>query len=314
MTRLVVHFALVLVYLTALPAVAAQRSDGIAAVVNNDAITSSDVMERTRLIAVSSGMPDTPEVREKMRPQIIGNLIDERLMTQEAATLDITIAPQDIEGAFAELAGQNNMKPDQFRAALRSEGVNIKTLEDQIAAQLAWSAVVQIKIKPQVTVTENEINAALDLMRSRTGKTRYLVSEIFLPVEAPRDEPAVRELADRLTAQLVQGRVPFPRVARQFSQAAGAARGGDLGWVQEGQLPEELDTLLAQMKEGELSQPVRSLAGFHIILLRKKSLLDEASMPSREEVRNRLTGEQIERLQRRHLLDLKQAAFIERRV
>lgn len=302
--------------LSAANPVAAQlpRTETIAAVVNEDAVSESDVAARLDLIIASSGMPDNADIREKMRPQIINILIEEKLKLQEAERLEMEITPEDIAEGFASLAAQNNMSPEQFRAVLTRAGVSIDTLEDQIRSQIAWSRVIQTTLRPQVAIADNEVDALLSRLKANEGKTEYLVSEIFLPVEKPGDEADVRRLAERLTAQLTERQVPFQRLAGQFSQAAGASKGGDMGWVQEGQLQEPLDKALARMSEGDLSAPVRSLAGFHILYLRNKRIISAQNLPSPDQVMNTLGMERLDRLQRRYLMDLKTQAFIERRV
>jgi peptidyl-prolyl cis-trans isomerase SurA len=308
---------MVLVLAMIMPAFASAqsgRTETIAAVVNEDAVSESDVSDRMKLIMVSSGMPNTKEVRDRIRPRIVSMLIDEKLKLQEAERLEIEISSEEIEEGFASIAGRNSFSPDQFRMILRKEGVSPKTLEDQVRSEIAWSRVIQSEIRPQVMITDNETDAVIQRLEMNRGKTEYRVFEIFLPVEKPSEESDVRKLSDRLTRQLVEQRVPFQRLASQFSQAAGAANGGDMGWVQEGQLPEELDEILGRMKKGEISQPVRSLAGYHILYLREKRMMTAETMPSREEIMNRLGMERIDRLQRSYLLDLKADAFIEQRV
>ncbi len=286
----------------------------IVAVVNNDAVSASDLAARAKLIMGSSGLPDTPEIREKLKPQIINTLIEERLMAQEAQRLKITVSKEDIDKGFQAIASQNNMTAEQFMAVLTRQGIPLKTLQSQIASQLAWTGVIQTKIRPDIEITDNQVDIFFERLKADQGKAQYLVSEIFLPVDSPSDDSNIKQLADKLTAQLVEGRVPFPRLASQFSQAAGAGKGGDLGWVQEGQMPQEIDSMLSQMQEGELSKPIRTLTGYHIVYLRKKSVLNEQTMPSRDTIYQKLGTEELERQQRRHLLDLKAAAFIENRV
>lgn len=307
-------FSLVLtVLLLAAAPSAFSREGSIAVVVNSEAISTADVEARTKLILVSSGMPRTAEMKERIQPQIISALVDESLMMQEAARLNITVSPSEIDAGFAALAQQNNMTSEQFQGILRREGIPAKTLRDQIAAQSAWGRVVQKEVRPRVAVTESEIDAFLARISVDAGKTQYFASEIFLPVESPKEEGNVRQLADKLAREMKENRASFPKVAQQFSQAASASRGGDMGWVAAGQLPQELDEALAAMKEGEISRPLRSMTGFHVLLLKKKSTLSAETMPAREEVYNKLGLEQLDRMQRRYLLDLKAAAFIENR-
>jgi peptidyl-prolyl cis-trans isomerase SurA len=120
-------------------------------------------------------------------------------------------------------------------------------------------------------------------------------------------------LADKLVMEMTQNHVPFPRVASQFSQAAGASRGGDLGWVQEGQLDPKLDTIITHMKEGELAKPVRTDDGYHILFLRQKTTVTDQSLPSKAGIMEHLGTAELERRARRFLMDLKASAYIEHR-
>lgn len=313
--RIAILWLVALSFFCTMPAMAqSPRTETIVAVVNEDAVSESDLEERMRLVIASSGMPDNAEIRQRMVPQIMTVLVEEKLKLQEAARMEIEVNAQDIEEGFATIAAQNNMAADQFRTLLRREGVSPQSLEDQIRSQIAWSRVVQTKLRPQVVIADNEVDAVLARLNANLGKEEYRVSEIFLPVDAPGQEADVKKLADRLTGQLIEGRTPFQRLAQQFSQTAGAAKGGDLGWVQEGQLAAPLEEMLARMSEGEISKPVRSLAGFHILYLRGKRAITAETLPSREDVMQRLGFERLDRLQRSYLMDLKAQAFIEQRV
>ena len=292
-----------------------QRSgvESIAVVVNNDVITASELSARMKLILISSGMPNTAEVRDKIRPQIENSLIEEHLMMQEARRQKITVGKDEIQHGFETVAKQNNLTADQFHGMLAHANIPASTLTDQIEAQIAWGQVIQKKIRPDVTIGDSDVDDALQRMKTNIGKQQYLVADIFLAVTTPQDEPKIRVLADHLTEEMVKNHIPFSRVAGQFSQAAGASHGGDLGWVQEGQLAPELDHVLTGMKEGELGKPVRTEGGYHILFLRKKMTVTEASLPSRDGMLEKLGMDELDRRQRRYLMDLKTAAFIEHR-
>lgn len=289
-------------------------SENIVAVVNDQAITATDLDERLQLIIVSSGMPNNKEIRERLTPQILNNLIEEQLKLQEAQRLEIAITDQDVDGGFLSIAQSNNMNADDFTVLLKRSKVSPLAIRKQVKANIAWQKVVQKEVHPKIVVNDNEVNAVLTRLKDGVGKTEYLVSEIFLPVDAPRDESSVRQLADKVTRELTQGKVPFPQVAAQFSQSASASRGGALGWIQEGQLPEEIDAALVDMKPGAISKPIRTLAGFHIILLQKERAIAEENIPSVENVRSQLGIQELERQAERYMRDLKGAAFIERRI
>lgn len=315
MKTYITAFLMILFCLTALPVYSqAAQTETIGAVVNNDAITASDIEERMRLVMVSSGIPNSSEIKARLTPQIVNMLVEEHLMLQEAARLGINIGPEDIESGFSTIAQQNGMDIQKFRAVMKQQKVPVRAMEYQIRAQMAWGKVVQQKIRPDVAVNDSEVDSMLDRLRTNIGKGEYLVGEIFLPIENPADEAGVSQLAQKLTKEMLQGKVPFPRVATQFSQSASAKRGGDIGWIQEGQLDPAIEEVLMRMNEGDLSEPVRTLAGYYIITLRKKRTIADDNIPSRDEMFHRLGNDKLERAQRRYLLDLKSAAFIERRV
>lgn len=290
------------------------RAEGIAAVVNEDAITISDVNARLKLMIVSSGLPNTGDIRERMKGQVLNMLVDESLQMQEARNLGVDVSPEEIDTGFATIAQQNNMDPAKFKAILMHDGIQPSTLRDQIQAQIAWGKVVQKKIRPQVEVTEGDIDERENLLKSSLGKGQYRVAEIFLPVASAQQDAEVLALARRLSSEIAQNKAPFPQVAAQFSQGASAARGGDLGWIQDGQLPDPLGTALMGMQEGQISEPLRSLTGYHILLLRGKRTVQAENIPTRDQIMNQIGNERMDRLQRRYLMDLKSEAFVERRV
>lgn len=298
----------------AVSAHAQTHTESIAVVVNERAVTQSDVDNRMHLIMASSGMPDTAEVRRRIQPQVLNMLIDENLMMQEAERLGFTVSREEIEEGFETLARQNNMSAQEFRNVLRAQQIPMRALEDQISAQMAWSRIIQARIRPQIEITEGQLDAVLDRMAASEGAQEYRLYEIFLPVDTPQDEAAVRQLAERLTAELQQGNAPFGAVANQFSQSPTASRGGDMGWVQATHLSEALEEQVVRMNPGDLSRPIRSLSGFHILTVRDRRVISPETMPDRDELANILGMEEMNRLQRRYLQDLKAAAFIERRV
>lgn len=314
MRILLLTIASALLTLGLLPTAWAAGGESIAATVNDDAITVSDVNDRMHLILTSSGMPENDEMRAKLRPQVVDTLIEERLRMQEAGKLGITVAPEDIEKGLATIAGQNGMSLEKFRAMLGGGKINVRTLQNQIESQLAWGQVIQKKLRPQVTIGDADVDDRIAKLEASIGKTEYLLAEIFLPVESSKDEAQTRQLADRLVGEMRTRGAPFPAVARQFSRSAGASRGGDMGWVQQGQLPEVLEKAAAQLEKGHITDPVRSPTGYHVLLLRDKRNITKESIPPREQVLNQIGIEHLDRLQRRYLLDLRAAAFIETRV
>lgn len=266
MKKLLLSFVFGLVLLSGSGSAHAAAQEGIAAVVNDSVITISDIRDRTDLY-LSGGTP-VAEQRKQMEQQVLDRLINEALQVQEAKKLGIIVAEEDVTAGFADISRQNNLPPEEFKKRLVGSGIHIDSLYNQIRADIAWSQVVRRKLRPEVNVSESEIDMTLNQIASGTGKPQYHVAEIFLAVPTPAQEADTRDTANKLVTQLTQG-ASFSSIARQSSQAPGAAGGGDLGWVQEGQLDPALDKVLKSMQPGQVSPPVRSAKGYHILFLRE---------------------------------------------
>ena len=275
--KTLIRIAILLVFAgIAIPAQAqAQDSLRIAAVVNDDVISLLDVSMRIRMILVSSQLEDTPDMRQRLMPQVLRGLIDEQLRLQEAERLGVTIPQREVDARLTELARQNNMTLPQFEAVLNRNGILLETLAEQIRAEIAWAQLVRLRLGPSAAVSEDEIDEALAGIAKNQGKPEYLVSEVFLTIDAPDQEAQVRAIAERLIAEIRRG-ADFSAVAQQFSQSATAAAGGDIGWVGPGQLSPPLDAAVRSMQPGQISAPIRDTGGLHILMLRDQR---RAGMP-----------------------------------
>ena len=236
---------------------AAQDSLAIAAVVNDDVISVLDLTIRTRMVIVSAHLPDDAETRNRIAPQVLRGLIDERLKMQEAKANGITVPDSAVNQRLETLASQNKMSLADFKNALQRSGILVETLMDQIRAEIAWATLVQRKFQPSVVVSDEEVDENLAELQANLGKPEYRVAEIYLGTDASTSDEEIRQTSQRLMDQLRQGG-DFESLARQFSQSASAAKGGDLGWVRPGQLDPDLDAAVAGLQPGGIAGPVRS--------------------------------------------------------
>ena len=257
--------ALALLLAWAAPA-AAQQVQAIAAIVNDQVISAFDVEQRVKLVIVSTRLRDTPENRKRVRGQVLRNLIDETLQLQEAQRAGIKVQGSEIQRAFATLEQQNKMPKGGLLRFLDQAGIARETLERQITAEIAWSRLIGRRIAPTITIGDEEIDEMLARVKSNADVELSRIAEIFLPVDSPNEEPEIEATAQRLVQQL-RGGADFGAIARQFSRGASASDGGDVGWMQPGQLAPRLDEALAQMEPGQVSDPIRSTGGFYIVRL-----------------------------------------------
>lgn len=308
------YFAFFLVLLLLPLPTGAQQVAGIAAVVNDEAISMNDVKDRMKLVMISSGLPNNEEIRNRILPQILESLIEEQLKMQEAKRNNIEVSEAEIEEGFATIAQQNKFEPAQFKEIMQKSGIPLGTLMRQIRAQLMWNKYIKDVLRSRVNVSDSDVATRIERLKGRLGQTEYLTSEIYLPIENLKQAAEVQKFASRMAAELQAKKAPFAAVAAQFSKAAGAEKGGSLGWVQQGQLPADLDSVLVSLEEGGVSNPIKTPAGIHILQLQKKRTLTEESIPPKEELINMIGFERLDRVQQKALADLKSAAFIDRRL
>ncbi|MFN6998939.1 MAG: peptidylprolyl isomerase, partial [Elioraea tepidiphila] len=266
--------ALALILLAVLAAVPAApparaQSAGIVAVVNGDVITTFDVEARRRLFAATAGLPMTPEVLDRITPQVRRLLVDERLRLQEVQRRRILVTDGEIAAAVGRIEQQNNMSPGGLRASLARQGIDIRALYGQLRATIGWSKLVRAELGAQAEVDPELVRERLRALEAATGQPEFLVAEVFIAVDDPRQEPEAERTAADLIEQLRRG-APFAAVAAQFSQAQSAEQGGDLGWIRLGQLEPEVEAVVTQMPPGAVSTPIRTAGGFSIVTLRAR--------------------------------------------
>ncbi len=246
-----------------------EQESRIVAVVNGDVISAQDVDNRRRLFALSSGLPVTREVLDRLTPQVVRELIDERLRLQEVQRRKIAVTDKDIAETIGNLEKRNNMPPGTLARRLASDGAEIHTLYDQTRVQLGWSRVLREQIGVADRVTEQDVNEQLHMIKAETGQMEYHVAEIFLPIDEPARAADTQRFAETVIQQLRNG-APFAVVAAQFSQSQTALQGGDLGWVRPNQLESPVAHLVTEMPPGAISNPVPVAGGLSIVTLLAK--------------------------------------------
>lgn len=244
-------------------------STRIAAVVNGDVVSNADVDNRARLFALSTGLRMSPDVLDRLKRQIIRQLVDERLRMQEVQRRKIVISDKQIADAIREIEGRNGMQPGAMRQKLAADGVSQRTLVDQIRTQLGWTQVLREQLGDQAQITDAQVAEQQRLSAMQIGKPEYRVGEIFIPVDDPAATADAQKFAETVIHDLRAG-APFPLVAAQFSQTQTALTGGELGWVQPNQLDAEVAVLVQQMPIGAVSNPVKVPGGFSIVTLQAK--------------------------------------------
>ena len=257
---------------------ALRHGDGVAAVVNDSPISNYDVRQRMQLFIATSGVKPSAEAQKEIRGQVLKQLETERLELLEAEKSKVTVSAAEVDKAINDIMTDNHLSSEQLDKLLAGADVRMATLRAQIAAQIAWSKLVQDALGDRVHVSQLDVDDELARLKAGANKPHYLVSEIFQAVDTPEQDAKVKKDMEDLKMQLNAG-APFAAVARQLSQNPTAAQGGDMGTVQEEQLPPELDKALKTMHSGQISDPIRATGGYYILYLRELELPEGAKLP-----------------------------------
>lgn len=257
------------------PAAPQPLSESVAAVVNDDIISSYDLMQRMRLLMATSGMQPTQENLPQIEQEALRSLIDERLQMQELKRVEkqqkITIISTDkeVEEQIGEIAQSNRISPEQLKQQLVTQGIGLETWRAQLRAESSWQSWIQGRYGSRLRIGEDQIKAYQRRLADAAAKPQYQISEVFLDATRVGGMEVAVNGATQLITQMQQG-APFAAVARQFSGSATAANGGEVGWVSQGEMPPEVDAALEQLRPGQLSRPIQVRDGVYIIYLRDK--------------------------------------------
>jgi peptidyl-prolyl cis-trans isomerase SurA len=236
------------------------------AIVNGDIITRTDVEQRLALIlAANANTQLPPEEIERLRTQILRNLIDEVLQIQEAKANKIDVTREEVTQSFERVARNFKRTPQQMSEYLTQIGSSENSLKRQIEGELAWNRLLRRRIQPFVNVGQEEVQGIIARLNAAKGATEVRVGEIFLSA-TPETAPEVSNNLRRIMQQVQQGG-SFTAYARQFSEASTAAVGGDLGWVRPEQLPETLAATARDLAVGQLAGPIQVPGGFSVLYM-----------------------------------------------
>ncbi|GAB4346622.1 MAG: peptidylprolyl isomerase [Gammaproteobacteria bacterium] len=269
----------VALWLTALipltPNVAAPRVveplDRIVAVVNDDVITATELESRVRFLRKRLEENNTrlpPD--DVLRKQVLEREILTRIELQIAERSGITITDPALNESLRQIARRNNMSLEQFRDVLVREGFDFEEFRENLREEMTISQLRRREVFDRVSVTEREIDDYIALHGSPGRQNReYHLGHILiaLPEGASADQIAeARNRAEKIVRELREG-ADFAQMALSASAGQQALQGGDLGWRKAGQLPSLFAAQVTKMEPGDISDPVRSASGFHIVKL-----------------------------------------------
>jgi peptidyl-prolyl cis-trans isomerase SurA len=246
--------------------------DRIVAVVNSEVVTMTELGDRIDFALRQLRRQGTPAPdRETLQSQVLERLIVDKAQAQYAKESGIRIDEVQLDRAIERIAENNNVSLPAFRQALERDGVNFERFREEVRQQIMLTRLREREVDDKIQVSESEIDLFLEeakLPGSDAGSEYELAHVLVrIPEQAsPERVEQARQRAEKARSE-AGGGGDFARVAASYSDAPDALRGGVMGWRAADRLPELFSAALKSMRPGDVSQVLRSPAGFHILKL-----------------------------------------------
>ncbi len=273
--------------------------DRIAAIVNGEVITLSEVQEKARPV-MERLKAEGEQIGELERQQIItkvlGELIDQTLVDIEAKKLGITVSDEEVDRAYHQLLQENNISEEELKRQLTASGLTLKSYKEQLKRQIQQSRLVQSQVRAKIAVTEDEIiNYIKEKGLAGNGQEPlYSLQHICVPYGNGSSKEEARERAEEAYNKLKSG-VPFEQVAVEYSAVPSAQEGGFLGTFTMKEMAPFVQEAIKGLRQGEFTQVMDTPMGWQIFRLKGVSRAKDGGIPKglAEEVRNKIYRQKI---------------------
>lgn len=265
------HSVLALLLCTVLQTQAGQSLDEAVALVDDDVVLKSELDRRVDsvrkdLAARNVRLP--PD--DVLRQQVLERLITDNVQLQMARRAGVRVADQELAQIIENIARENQMSPEQFRLKLASEGISYELFRDDLRNEVLVSRVRQGAVGRRIFISEQEVEALIEAMAAEgESRTEYHLGHILLAIPETASTDEVREIsakAQQLVSKL-RGGADFAETAIAHSAGQEALQGGDFGWKNGNQLPTLFASAAKNLRPGDVSEPLRSASGLHILKL-----------------------------------------------
>lgn len=298
----------------------AELVDRVAAVVNTDIITQSDVESRIGPeLGKLRAEPDAAkrgELRKEIYKRALDMLIGEKLMEAQIKELNIEVTDSEIELSIEEVKKQNNISADQFEAALAQEGYTMASYKAFMRKHLARMKLVNLKVRSKMKISDEDLKAeyakqAHDDAQDAEVHARHILVQLQ-PKATPEQVEAARVKAVALAVEARKPGVNFAELAKQKSEGPSAADGGDLGFFRRGIMEAQFDKAAFGLPVGGVSDPVRSKFGWHVLKVEeRRAVAPPAYEEVKEQLREKMLRGQLEKYTEQYVQELRSAAVVE---
>lgn len=295
---------------------AGQMLECVAAQVNDEILTRSDVVARKKAV-----LDDLHRLRladdelktqaKEAKERLIPGLIEEKLLLQKARDAGLEVGKDEMDRIVKSIMEQNQLSDEAALVrTLQAEGLTLAELRENIRRRSVIEKLKQYEIAAKVVVTAEEAERYYEAHRDEFKEPeRVRLREIVLLTEGRTDDQVLKEIQE--LAKLIHNGSDFAELATLFSHAPTAEHGGDLGLRVEGELSAEIRDAAAKLAEGDVSAPIKTKFGYHIIkLVERKAVTFKSLENSREEITERIQQEQFDKKVQAYVAQLKERAYI----
>ena len=247
--------------------------DRVVAVVNDDIISASELDVRLGRVRVQLRQSGTaPPPPDALRRQVLERLILRRLQLQIARNSGMRVDDESLNRTILRIAEQNELTLREFRDAVERDGHDFARFREEIREDILIAEVRRRRVENQIIISQGDIDDYISMMESRGAEAdrhRYRIGHILIAVPdgaSSEEIDEARERAERVLEELRAG-ADFASMAVTHSDGQKALEGGDLGWRLASDLPTMLADAVLRLETGEVSEPVRSASGFHLVKL-----------------------------------------------
>jgi peptidyl-prolyl cis-trans isomerase SurA len=244
--------------------------DRIVAIVNKDVITQRDLEERVALVVSQLKRQNTPlPPADVLERQVLERMVTDRVQVQFALESGVRVDDLQLDRTVAMIAEQNRMSLADFRRALDREGVPFDKFREDIRREIMISRLKEREVDSKIQIGESEIDNFLAEVQSTPQAAEFNIAHILVRVPENATPEQVEARMKRAQEALARARsgADFAQVAVSYSDAPDALAGGGMGWRAQDRLPELFAGALAKMQPGDVSEVLRSPAGFHVLKL-----------------------------------------------
>jgi peptidyl-prolyl cis-trans isomerase SurA len=295
--------------------------DGVAAIVNDDIITLSEVDEAGgpiyREIRRRYGDESMPEIA-RARKEILDQLVNQKLMEQMIARYDISASDLEVNTAIEDVKRQNDITQAELEEALKREGITREEYRNQVRKQIQRTKLMHRQVRTPSRFSDEDARTYYqNHPETFEMRQQVLVRHILIPTmpNASQEEVATARKKSQKALAQINGGADMGALAKKVSAGPTASEGGSLGWIQRGDTVPDFEEAIFSLKKGETSGIVKTNIGFHIIRVEdEKSARKVPFDEVKSGIKRRMAQEEIEDEFEEWLEKLRQNAYIERKL